>query len=152
MERPMAKRLTKSGETVQAIAEDARKMIWVIGGGPVTPGITDERLAENAQRRLKWPFSRVLNMYRQRSRIIHAAEWLQLNEEAAQLAQQLKTLRGLQHENDRLAGRAARRVIAALAGEAADDSGDLDDQEVERPAEQGGARPDLLKRKRYWAG
>lgn len=146
----MVKRPTKNGENVQAIAADARQMIWVIGGGPVTPGITDERLAENAQRRLKWPFSRVLNMYRQRSRIIHAAEWIQLNEEAAELAQQLKTLRGLQHENDRLAGRAVGRVMSALGGEAADERGDLDHEEVERPAEQGGARPDLLNK--YNAG
>lgn len=149
----MVKRLRKSSEGVpMMVAADARQMIWVIGEGPVTPGITDARVAENAARRLKWPFSRTLNMYRKRARIIHAEEWIQLNQEAAELAQQLKTLQGLQHENDRLAGRAVGRVMSALAGQAADVGRDGGHEEIERPAEQGGARPDLLKRNRYWAG
>lgn len=154
----MVKRLQKSGEGVPMIAADAQQLIWVLGDGPVSPRITDERVAENASRRLRkrsdrWTFARTLNMLRGRSRIIHAEEWIQLNQEAAELAQQLKTLEGLQHENDRLAGRAVGRVIAALAGEAHHDAArNLGGQEVEQPAEQGGARPDLLKRNRYFAG
>lgn len=74
----MSKRLTKTGESVPAIAVEARDLIWLIGGGATTPRITDQRVAENAARTLRWPFSRTFNMYRQRSRIIHAAEWIQL--------------------------------------------------------------------------
>lgn len=152
----MVKRLRKSGEGVPVIAADAQQLIWILGGGPVSPRITDERVAENATRRLRkrserWTFSRTLNMLRGRSRIIHAEEWIDLNEEAAEMAQQLKTLEGLQHENNRLAGRAIARAAAALVGEDRHPARDLGDEEVERSAEQGGARPDLLKRK-YWAG
>ena len=139
----MRKRLQNRGKRMPVVAADAQRLIWAIGEpGPDT---NQKGIVAKAARRLGWTFARTSNMYRGRARIISADEWIKLNEEAAEMAQREKARQGALHELDRLAGHAVARIAAAMDGPSPRSADGVGHEEVEQPAVEGRARPDLLK-------
>jgi hypothetical protein len=150
MRCPVSKELQNARRNLQMIAAQARQLV-IACAGPMSMGETVQRGLERAARRLGFTYARTHNIYLQRAKV-SAFEWVRLNEEAAELAQREKAREGLLHENDLLARDARARLSAARDRKGARLAGGQDAARVEQDSQQGGARPDLLKRKRYWAG
>lgn len=144
----MSEKLQKARRDVQMIAAQARQMVIAVAG-PLAMGETVQRGLERASRRLGFTYTRTYNIYLQRAKV-SAAEWVRLNEEAAELAQREKARREALHELDLVARDAVARFAVASHSALAGPADGLGDAKVEPAAEQGGARPDLLNK--YDAG
>lgn len=136
----MSKVLQKTGKELRVLTVEAQELVWRLAP---RDWIGKRKAAiSKVARDLGWTFPRTWNIAHGRARIIRAEEWIQLNQEAAALAQSAKERQGALHANDLLARAAAAR-IGEMAGPPRVEGVDA----VEHRSQPGGARPDLLKRR-----